>query len=134
MLKKDLLAEIDRKIKNNRTKTKSLVQHIGLREFLFRWLDTVISDMEKLKAKGSSGSRNQYCLTTSAEHLYSSVHMFDRNAKVDVRTVVDSEAEGEEERARSLQIEGVTVTLSSGEVVSVDTADLLMRALCDQPS
>jgi hypothetical protein len=134
MLKKDLLAEIDKKIRNSRTKTKSLVQHVGLREFLFRWLETVISDMDKLKAKGSSGSRNQYCLTTSAENLYSSVHILDRNAKVDVRTVVDSEAEGEEERTRSLRIEGVTVTLSSGEVVGVDTADLLMRALNDQSS
>jgi len=134
MLKKDLLAEIDKKIRNSRTKTKSLVQHVGLREFLFRWLETVISDMDKLKAKGSSGSRNQYCLTTSAENLYSSIHILDRNAKVDVRTVVDSEAEGEEERTRSLRIEGVTVTLSSGEVVGVDTADLLMRALNDQSS
>lgn len=129
MLKKDLLKQIDAKVKRQRNSAKSTIKHIGLREFLLSWLSAAIADMDALRAKDSSSGRISYYLSTEGATLYNRVNTFDSSASVNIRTVVDEEADTEEAKMRSLRIDGVIVTLSNGEIISVDTADMLMRTL-----
>ena len=129
VLKRDLLVEIDKKVKKSRGSTKTLIQHLGLQEYLTRWLELTISDLDKLKSKGASAARIQHHLTTASETLLANVKYIDYNSYINLETAYDDELEGDE-KLKSLRLNGVSVTVA-GNVYKIDTAMLLMRALED---